>query len=92
MPRNAKVTLQDDRAYKQAMRGGGLDEDKPCEVVDWARTSHRPYYATMDQLAKPVHRRGDGLSSPSFADRFIAFSSLKFAPMDRYPGQLVNLS
>ena len=34
----------------------------------------------------------DGLSSPSFVGRFIAFSSLKFALMDRYRGRLVNLS
>ncbi len=40
--------------------------------MDWAGTSHRPYYATMGQLAKPVHSRGDGLSSPCFAGRFIA--------------------
>src|SRR5437588_6478697 len=48
-------------------------------------TSHRPYYATMDQLAKPVHSRGDGLSSTSFAGQFIAFSVLKFALMGASP-------
>src|SRR3989442_11933889 len=30
----------------------------------WARTSHRPYYAPLNPLAKLVHSRGDGLSSP----------------------------
>src|SRR3989442_15038643 len=29
--------------------------------LSWARTSHRPYYATANQPAKPVHSRGDGL-------------------------------
>src|SRR5436309_4566744 len=29
-----------------------------------ARTSHRPYYAPLNHLAKRVHSRGDGLSSP----------------------------
>src|SRR5437588_3491055 len=29
-----------------------------------ARTSHRPYYAPLNHLAKLVHSRGDGLSSP----------------------------
>src|SRR3989442_2810877 len=30
----------------------------------WARTSHPPYHATKGEPAKPVHSRGDGLSSP----------------------------
>src|SRR5205085_1339721 len=29
-----------------------------------ARTSHRPYYATLNHSTKFVHSRGDGLSSP----------------------------
>jgi hypothetical protein len=40
----------------------------------WARTSHRPYYATK-RLAQPVHSRGDGWSSPSHAAHSISFAT-----------------
>src|SRR5436305_297420 len=31
---------------------------------DWARTSHRPYHATKDQPAKPVHSRAMACPRP----------------------------
>src|SRR6266567_9153050 len=49
----------------------------------WRRGRACPYYATMEHLAKPVHSRGDGLSSPS--PPRIACQHLKFAPMGFAP-------
>src|SRR5437588_4974278 len=50
-------------------------------ICDRARTSRRPYYDTLKHIARLVHSRGDGLSSPCRAlqfDRFLLHANLLF--------------
>src|SRR5437868_14851307 len=45
----------------------------------------RPASSGQARPAKPVHSRGDGLSSPSLRGRFIAIASLQFTPLGLVP-------
>src|SRR5947209_19815214 len=53
-----------------------------------ARTSHRPYYAPLDHLAKLVHSRGDGLSSPCSGCCLIRQDSCSLQKSYAYPNPL----